>query len=175
MKKLISCFLLLSVPFFAATLRLKERVEKAHPGEYMVTEAGKTTTLIAVRKVLPHSLILEEISIPSQNVKKKRPPSWPEWVQSGAPGNTSWSMIEIDPQTGQILECFSFSRSCSSTTFSSSSLESSGFLWGFSLIDISLIRYKISMLLLAGFSNGWLKGNETKTADFCPISQWLRN
>ncbi len=103
-------FLLLTLSLVAAPFRLKERVEKARPGDYMVTEAGKTITVLTVRAVSPHSLILEEISAPTQNLKP-RPESWPEWVKEGAPGHTSWSMVEIDPSSGQLLECFSFSRS----------------------------------------------------------------
>lgn len=108
---MIVCSLLLSTALFGTTFRMKERVEKARIGDYVVTEAGKITTLFCVRKNSPNALILEEISVPSQNLKKESIPSWAEWVQAGAPGHSSWSMIEIDPQAGQILECFSFSRS----------------------------------------------------------------
>lgn len=110
MKQWFFLFSFLSTALFGAPFRLKERVEKAHIGDYMVTEAGKTITLLSIRKAHPNSIILEEISAPSASLKK-RPSSWPEWVKSNAPGHTSWSMIEIDPQSGQILECFSFSRS----------------------------------------------------------------
>lgn len=110
MKWKLFIFLALSLALVGAPFRLKERMEKAHPGDFLVAEAGKTTTLLAVRKTTPSSLILEEISAPSQNLKN-RPASWAEWVKSGAPGHTSWSMIEIDPQNGGVLECFSFSRS----------------------------------------------------------------
>ncbi len=110
MKQFLLFFLLLNIAGIAAPFRLKERIEKAHEGDFLVTEAGKMITLMCVRKASPSSILLEEISAPSQYLKK-RPPSWPEWVKSGAPGHTSWSMIEIDPQTGQMIECFSFSRS----------------------------------------------------------------
>ncbi len=103
-------FLFLSVSLFGAPFRLKERVEKAKPGDYLVTETGKTTTLLCIRKTSSSTLVIEEISAPSQSLKN-RLSSWGEWVKAGAPGHTSWSMIEIDPQLGQILECFSFSRS----------------------------------------------------------------
>jgi hypothetical protein len=92
------------------SLDIKERLAKAKSGDYIVTEANKMITLIAIRSITPQSIVLEEISAPLPNLKE-RPTSWPEWVKAKAPGHTSWSMIEIDLQNSQILECFSFSRS----------------------------------------------------------------
>lgn len=66
-------------------------------------------TLLAIRSLNPQTLILEEISIPSQNLNATLT-SWNEWIKARAPGHTSWSMTEIDLNTGAILECYSFSR-----------------------------------------------------------------
>lgn len=111
MKLWICLFITLTLPIFSSPFRLKERVERAKPGDYIVTEAGKMITLLSIRSVHPNSLVIEEISAPTQNLKK-RPDSWVDWIKANAPGHTSWSMVEIDPQTGSLLECFSFSRSC---------------------------------------------------------------
>lgn len=89
---------------------MKERLEKAKSGDYIVTEANKMITLLAIRSHTSDALILEEISAPVSNLKQM-PASWAEWVKAKAPGHTSWSMIEIDLQSGQVLECYSFSRS----------------------------------------------------------------
>src|SRR5688572_20098924 len=89
---------------------LLERLEKAKNGDFTVLEAGKTVTLLAVRAKTDHSLVLEEISAPSE-VLKTKPPSWAEWIKAHAPGHTSWSMIEIDLKNREILECYSFSKS----------------------------------------------------------------
>lgn len=88
---------------------LKERLTSAKPGDYIVTEANKMVSLIALRTKTAHSLILEEISIPSHAIKK-RPSSWIDWVRQGAKGHSSWSMLELDLETGQVLECYSFSK-----------------------------------------------------------------
>lgn len=103
-------FLILSTLLFGADFRLKDRLEKAKPGDYIVTESNHMVTLLSVRSHTSSSLILEEISAPLQNLKK-RPSSWPEWVKCKAPGHTSWSMLEMDLENGQILECYSFTRS----------------------------------------------------------------
>ncbi|MBX9744649.1 MAG: hypothetical protein K2X08_05500 [Chlamydiales bacterium] len=89
---------------------LKKRLEHAQKGDYIVAEAGKMITLIALRSRTESSIIFEEISVPAQHFKEKRPQSWAEWVKNQAPGHSSWSMIEIDLTSNQILECYSFSR-----------------------------------------------------------------
>ncbi len=94
----------------AAEFPFLERLENAKAGDFIVLEANKTITLLAIRSINPQTLILEEISIPSSSLKKK-PDSWAAWVKNHAPGHTSWSMIEIDLKDRQILECYSFSRS----------------------------------------------------------------
>ena len=67
-------------------------------------------TILSIRSQTAGSIVLEEVSIPSRNIKKK-PASWKEWIRSKAPGHTSWSILEIDRKSGEIFECYSFTRS----------------------------------------------------------------
>jgi hypothetical protein len=109
----LACILLLTLfskGSHAAEFPLLERLEKAHKGDFIVLEAGHTLTLLAIRTITNHTLILEEISAPLSALPKKNP-SWSEWVKTKAPGHSSWSMIEIDLDTREILECYSFSSS----------------------------------------------------------------
>ena len=104
--------------FFLSTLSafalsaapLVERIQGAQSGDYIVFEAGKTVTLLAIRSIDRNRLVLEEISAPSQSLKEM-PISWSDWVRKNAPGHTSWSMIEIDLNQNKVLECYSFSKS----------------------------------------------------------------
>jgi hypothetical protein len=109
MKTWFLCLLALTSTVFGKSFCFKDRLETAHPGDYIVTEANKMITVLSIRSITPSTLILEEITAPLQNLKK-RPPSWPEWVKAKAPGHTSWSMVEIDLETDEILECYSFSK-----------------------------------------------------------------
>lgn len=88
---------------------LKERLKKAKNGDFFVAEANKMVSLLIVRSITPTSLILEEITVPA-NALNPRPASWSEWVKKRAPGHTSWSMIEIDLQSHQLMECYSFTH-----------------------------------------------------------------
>lgn len=89
---------------------LRDRVQSAKSGDYIVTEANKMITVLSVKAITDHTILLEEISAPIQNLKK-RPDSWTQWVKNKAPGHTSWSMVEIDLDSSQLLECYSFSKS----------------------------------------------------------------
>lgn len=107
MKYWTFCFLFILNFLSAAEFHFKDRLEKGSQGDYFVFEANKTATLIAIRSISPAKIRLEEISVPSSKI----PSSWPQWIQSKAPGHTSWSMIEIDLVNGVPLDCYSFSRS----------------------------------------------------------------
>ncbi len=89
---------------------LKERLKRAKNGDFFVAEANKMTSLLIVRSITSTSVILEEITAPASTLNP-RPASWGEWIKKRAPGHTSWSMIEIDLQSHQLLECYSFTRS----------------------------------------------------------------
>src|SRR5580704_17759486 len=106
----ISLFFCMS--FFGAeapSYCLKQRLTKEAEGHYIAFEAGKMVTLLNIRSVTDKSLILEEISAPLKNFKRL-PASWAEWVKNKAPGHSSWSLLEIDLQTGEIVDCYSFSK-----------------------------------------------------------------
>ena len=107
LRSLIAWVLIAFTPLFGSPLQ--ERISRASNGDYLVLEGGKMITVLSIRNVTPASIVLEEVSIPSQNLKK-RPSSWSEWIKSRAPGHTSWSILEIDRITGEVLECYSFTR-----------------------------------------------------------------
>jgi hypothetical protein len=96
--------LLLAIAFTS----LQERLADAKPNDYIATQWHRTTTLVVLRAISPDRLIVEEISAPSGLFRQ--PESWASWIQHKAPGHTSWSLLEIDPKTGEPIECFSFSR-----------------------------------------------------------------
>ncbi len=110
------CFILVAWAFTSAASAasldspLLDRLERAKNGDFTVLEAGKTITLLAVRAKTERSLVIEEISAPADVVVKKNG-TWGEWVKTHAPGHTSWSMMEIDLKTREIVECYSFSKS----------------------------------------------------------------
>ncbi|MBI3508322.1 MAG: hypothetical protein HY069_01615 [Chlamydiia bacterium] len=106
MSRILFCLLL---PFSLFSHSFKERLVQAKNGDFFVFEANKITTLVAIRSVSDQTLVIEEISIPSQNLTL--PISWTDWVKKRAPGHTSWAVIEMDLTNGQVLECYSFSRS----------------------------------------------------------------
>lgn len=92
----------------ADMLLLRDNLQQAKPGDYLVMSSNKTYTLMHMRSKQGNILTIEEIAVP-----EKRYPSgmnWKEWVQQQAPGNTSWVMYDIDLQTGQMLRYYSFTK-----------------------------------------------------------------
>lgn len=104
-------FIILSVfaLSFANALSLKDKVIKGEIGDYVVTEQGKVYTVLLIRAVTESRLILEEISVPESDGILDRI-SWKEWIESKAPGNTSWMAYEIDLKTNELIEGYSYSR-----------------------------------------------------------------
>jgi hypothetical protein len=88
-------------------IKLATLMEDAVPGDYIVSVQNKTYTLLHIFEKRDKHLILEEISIPEQNV---RGISWREWIQKGAHGHSSWVIFEIDLSSGEISEFYSFSQ-----------------------------------------------------------------
>jgi hypothetical protein len=96
--------------FLECSSVLQDRLKNAKPGDFIVTEANKMISVLAIRAITSRTLILEEITAPAQAIAPL-PASWAEWVRHRAPGHTSWSMLEIDFENNQLIECYSFSRS----------------------------------------------------------------
>lgn len=113
--KAIFYFALIFISLFSTPLPavsqniLNQRLSKARPGDFFVAEADRMISVLAVRSVTDHSIILEEITAPSSALTPL-PSSWKEWLKKRAPGHTSWSMLEIDLKEHQLLECYSFTR-----------------------------------------------------------------
>jgi|CXWL01.1.fsa_nt_gi hypothetical protein len=95
--------------FILSSFSLKDKLVKGNIGDYVVTEQGKIYTVLLIRALNENSLILEEISIPETDIDLKKI-SWKQWVESKAPGNTSWTAYEINLQTHELVEEYSYSR-----------------------------------------------------------------
>src|SRR3990167_5355909 len=100
---LFSFHLFANAPFF------EERLKSAEPGDYWVVAGGKMVTLLSIQSIEKNSIIFEEISIPEEKGKMLSL-SWPDWIKKKAPEHSSWSMFEVDRTSGEIIECYSFSR-----------------------------------------------------------------
>jgi hypothetical protein len=92
----------------AETLLLRENLQRAVPGDYLVISSNKTDTLMHIYDKQNHILTIEEIAIP--NCRKPESLSWKNWLEQNAPGNTSWVMYDINLHTGRMLRYYSFSK-----------------------------------------------------------------
>lgn len=101
---LIICLLVLFSSF-----SLKEKVQKAHAGEFVVTELSKNYSILFIRDLTATTLYLEEITAPEAQVKSLKN-DWKGWIKRGAPGHTAWVVYTIDLEKNKMTSCYSFDR-----------------------------------------------------------------
>ncbi len=75
-------------------------------GDYIVTEQNHFCSLIRIQKTETRKLTIEEISFPENLLPK----NLDEWLKSDAKGHTSWSLMEIDLSTNNLVSCFSYTK-----------------------------------------------------------------
>lgn len=114
MKTLLKCLAIWMIGFFGSSfleaqqLLLKENLQYAQPGDYLISSARRTLTLLHIYGKQDNLLTLEEISVPERRRPIKM--GWKQWVANHAPGHTNWVMYEVDLRTGQILRYYSFTK-----------------------------------------------------------------
>lgn len=105
--RLVFCFLLLTSALFGS-LQLKERLKTAIPGSYLVTLQGKNIVVLIMAENDQTTLRIDEITLPASAAKGL---VWKDWLESGAPGNSSWISSSIDLESGSFIESFSYTFS----------------------------------------------------------------
>ena len=88
---------------FAATT-MREKLQHATPGTYVVFESQKTRSLLHIHSKNDSTMILEEI------VTSQMRNDWADWIAKGAENHQSWMQYEFDLATGDLLECYSFTH-----------------------------------------------------------------
>lgn len=107
--KYLFILLLFCASLLADEIQLKNQFYTATPGSYVVTEQGKTYALLYVREKSNDRLVIEEVAIPASNFARQKM-SWRNWFESGAPGNTLWTVSQINLETGKFEETFSYTH-----------------------------------------------------------------
>jgi hypothetical protein len=92
----------------ADSLMLRDNLQQARPGDYLVIAAGKTNSLMHIYAKKDNIVTIEEVVIPE--TKCLTPFVWKAWLVQGAPGHTSWVMYDIDLKTGEMLRYYSFTK-----------------------------------------------------------------
>ncbi len=109
MKRAILIVSILLTTFLNA-FSLKDKLVKGNSGDYVVTEQMGTYTILVIRSISDHHILLEEIDAPKLNLDPA-PSSWKEWISKEAPGHTAWVSYLIDLEKNKLVETYSHSRS----------------------------------------------------------------
>ena len=88
----------------------KEIFKRGEIGDYSVYQNGDLVTIISIYSKCSSSITLEEISLPKSTYHNVKGKDLNKWVKNNAPNSTSWTIIEIDLQTLDILSSYCFSR-----------------------------------------------------------------
>lgn len=92
----------------AETFFLKDRILSAEEGDFVVYKESKNFSILRVHSVKEDRLVIEEINVPDGLIKKDF--SYRKWVESGAPGSTSWTLYEISKEDLRLLSAYSYSQ-----------------------------------------------------------------
>lgn len=110
---LVYCLLALGLFFFdqiaASDLLLRDNLERARPGDFLVTSQNKNYTVLSIRGRNGQQLYIEEITVPLARIGAL-PFSWKTWVEGNAPGHTCWLLYTIDLPTGMMQQTYSYTR-----------------------------------------------------------------
>ncbi|MEX0961375.1 MAG: hypothetical protein WDZ28_00775 [Simkaniaceae bacterium] len=108
MKRVFFLLLLFTSSLFCNIHSAKEKFYFAKKGQYIVTEQQNIYSFLTILEKKEHQLILEEITLPVSQKKKKE--SWANWYQKGAHGQTSHILYEIDIDQALLKRAYSLSQ-----------------------------------------------------------------
>lgn len=94
------------ISLHSESLQLRDNLRYAQEGDFIVTQACNTLTLLHIYDRQKDLLTVEEISLPQKN----RPTNWQTWLNQNAPGHSQWSVYEINLQTGKRVRSYSFTK-----------------------------------------------------------------
>ncbi|MDN3507438.1 MAG: hypothetical protein P0S94_00790 [Simkaniaceae bacterium] len=103
-------FLLIFAFSFCCSLTVKDKIYDGHAEDYVIYEQNRSVLALVVHHLSDERLTIEEISTSAGN--KPAHMSWKTWLEQGAPGHTSWLIYDLDPQTGSLIDAYSFSKGC---------------------------------------------------------------
>lgn len=93
-----------------ADFSLRDNLQRAKPGDFIVASQNKNYTLLHIYAKKNDVLTIEEITVPTARMGNHKFPSWREWVKENAPYNTSWLLYTVTLSNGQMQHCYSVSK-----------------------------------------------------------------
>src|SRR3972149_10011712 len=92
-----------------AAMSLQEQLCRAEAGSYVVTEQDKNYSLLMIRAITSDTLLLEEISVPANQIDLSKY-SWKSWLEKKAPGHNARAFYQINPATSTLEEAYSYTK-----------------------------------------------------------------
>lgn len=108
LKKLCAIFVFCFAVAHAETLFLRDQIQRANPGDFIVTLRDNAFTFLRIHERSSSSVTMEEISVPMGRIPTENF-SWREWIRQGAPQSTSWVRYKVVLPRGNITSSYALS------------------------------------------------------------------
>lgn len=93
-------------------LHLVDRLQRAEVGDYIVAACDNMYTVLIVKEKFDYQMSIEEITVPAARIQQQKFwwRGWKHWVETSAPGYTSWVVYTVHCSSGQIREFYCYNR-----------------------------------------------------------------
>lgn len=93
-------------------LFLKDKMLQAKEGDYVVATINNCYNILVVRNRVGEMMTIEEITIPAPKLQLVGNGwrGWKNWVESGAPGYSTWALYKIHLPSGRMQEAYSYTN-----------------------------------------------------------------
>ncbi|MEI6531255.1 MAG: hypothetical protein WCN87_00340, partial [Chlamydiota bacterium] len=116
-KVFVMILALFLIPLQGQNYTLKESLQKAKTGDYIVYDAARFYTMLYVKSFKNELITLEEVSVAVDCINSMKTGSQPfdfvSWLKKGAYNASSWLTYTCDLEKGKILQTFSSTKKTS--------------------------------------------------------------
>lgn len=113
-KVFLTILVLLLFPLQGQNYCLRQSLEKAESGNYVVYEQARFYTLLYVKERKPNVIIIDETSVAADCIESMKRGSkafdFVQWLKEGALNSSSWITYSVDLTTGTLLKSYSHVR-----------------------------------------------------------------
>lgn len=113
-KVFLTILVLLLFPLQGQNYCLRESLEKAESGNYVVYEQARFYTLLYIKERQQNFIIIDEVSVAAACIESMKRGSQPfdfvQWLKGGSLNSSAWITYSADLTTGLLLKTYSHVR-----------------------------------------------------------------
>lgn len=110
MQKMTLLLTLLGFYVPISAIPFQEVFLKARVGDFAIYQNNPDVTILSIAEKTIDSITISEITLPRKTYSNIKGRDLHTWVKQNAPGHSSWTVMEIDQKSLQVLSTYSISR-----------------------------------------------------------------